>query len=192
MSDKVYCYPDSSVLRNKFNITDGDEFLKVETECASIRLLELQMHPVQGKFDFKHLCAIHRRIFQDIFTWAGKPRTVDIAKGNLFCRAQFIDSYAQDVFSAYFRDCESVKDNETEFIHRFAYHYADLNALHPFREGNGRSQREFARELCYKCGYIFDVTVTNHEEMVNASIQSFNGDIKGLEHIFSRAVKRKY
>ena len=68
-------------------------------------------------------------------------------------------------------------------------HYADLNALHPFREGNGRSQREFARELCLHCGYIFDLSATTHEQMLNASIHSFNtGDNSELLQIFKKAV----
>ena len=64
-----------------------------------------------------------------------------------------------------------------------------MNALHPFREGNGRTQREFARELCLKCGYIFDLTRTTHEEMLSASILSFNkGDNSEFIDIFSRSI----
>lgn len=191
MPDTEYCYPDSNVLRNRLNITDQNELLLIEADITGERLAELQISPVQGSFDFQHLCAIHRRIFRDLFTWAGKSRTVDIGKGNLFCRVQHITSYAQDIFSTYYRDCESVKNNRTEFIHRLTSHYADLNALHPFREGNGRTQREFARELCCKCGYLFDLTCTNHEEMLHASIQSFYADNAELERIFSNAVITK-
>ena len=70
-----------------------------------------------------------------------------------------------------------------------AARYADLNALHPFREGNGRSQREFIRELCLKCGYVLDLTSTKHQEMLDASVLSFNkGDISGFVDIFTRCV----
>ena len=191
MADTVYCYPNSNVLRNRLNITDQDELLKMEADITGERLAELQISPVDGSFDFKHLCAIHKRIFQDLFTWAGKPRTVDIGKGNLFCRVQHIASFAQDIFSTYYRDCASVQDNRVEFIHRLTSHYADLNALHPFREGNGRAQREFARELCCRCGYLFDLTHTDHEEMLHASIRSFTADNAELEQIFRRAVRPK-
>ena len=62
--------------------------------------------------------------------------------------------------------------------------------MHPFREGNGRAQREFARELCLKCGYTFDLRHTNHKEMVEASIQSMSkGDNTGLEAIFQKAIR---
>ena len=71
-----------------------------------------------------------------------------------------------------------------------AKHYGDLNALHPFREGNGRTQREFARELCLACGYDFDLSFTNHEDMLSASIASFNKeDNSYFEAIFSKAVQ---
>ena len=188
MADTKYCYPDSNVLRNKLDVTDQNELSSIEADITGVRLAELQISPVQGSFDFKHLCEIHKRIFQDLFTWAGRPRTVDIGKGNLFCRVQHIASYAQNVFSTYYRDCESAKKDQAEFVHQLTLHYADLNALHPFREGNGRAQREFARELCRKCGYLFDLTHTNHEEMLHASIQSFYANNTELEHIFSKAV----
>lgn len=188
MGDTVYCYPNSNELRNRLDITEQSELLQIEADITGERLAELQISPVQGSFDFKHLCTIHRRIFHDLFTWAGKPRTVDIGKGNLFCRVQHIETYAQEVFSTYYRDCVSAQNDQTEFIHRLTSHYADLNALHPFREGNGRAQREFARELCCKCGYLFDLTRTNHEEMLNASIQSFYADNVELERIFSKVV----
>lgn len=189
LMDSKYCYPNSNVLKNKLNIKNGEELLKAETELASVRLLGLQLKPVKGNFDFDHLCRIHKRIFQDLYTWAGRPRTVDISKNNLFCLVQNLPSYAASVFEHYYRDCFLSKDDKQKFVHKFTEHYADLNALHPYREGNGRSQREFARELCLACGYAFDLTHTSHQEMVKASIASFRGDNEDLERIFEQAVQ---
>lgn len=189
MSDKIYCYPDSDILINKLNLKDKNKLMASEIELASNRLFELQKRPVNGRFDFSHLCEIHRRIFQDLYTWAGEPRTVNISKGNLFCLVQNIQSYAKSIFDSYYPDCQKAKNNPDEFIHTFTNSYADLNALHPFREGNGRSQREFARELCLRCGYMFDLTNIHHEEMLNASIASFNtGDNTKLENMFKNAI----
>ena len=82
-----------------------------------------------------------------------------------------------------------MKDDQEGFIHVFTKYYADLIALHPFREGNGRTQREFARELCLKCGYALDLTQTGHEEMLSASIMFFDkGDNAGLEAVFRRCI----
>ena len=189
MADKIYCYPDTDTLINRLNIHDAGRLLEAETGLVSIRLYQLQKHPVQGSFDFAHLCNIHHHIFQDVYDWAGELRTVNIAKKSLFCLVQHMTGYAQTIFPAYYNDCMRAKDNPEEFIHVLAEHYADLNALHPFREGNGRSQREFCRELCLKCGYLFDLTNTCRDEMLQASIDSLEkGDNTGLETIFRKCV----
>lgn len=195
MHDKKYCYPNSNVLINKKNITNARELFQVEVEYAGTRLVELQENPIKGNFDFKHLCKIHRYIFQDLYSWAGKIRTIDIGKGNMFCYVQNINGYAESIFSKYFSSCYEAKDNRELFVEILADNYADLNALHPFREGNGRSQREFAREICLACGYIFDLSVTTHKEMLEASITAFNkADNSKLVEIFKKAVipKNKY
>lgn len=187
--DKVYCYPDTSILINRLDIHDKDKLFTAETSLVAVRLYQLQKNPIRGSFDYNHLCRIHHYIFQDLYDWAGETRTVNIAKKSLFCLVQFIQSYAESIFPAYFNDCMRAKDKPEEFVHVFAEHYADLNALHPFREGNGRSQREYCRELCLKCGYAFDLRHTNHEEMLSASIKSLDkGSNAGLEVIFRKCI----
>lgn len=189
MPDEKYCYPNTNILKNKLNIRDKQTLLQAEIELTSKRLQQLQEKPMKGNFDFHHLCNIHKHIFQDLYDWAGKPRTVAIAKGSLFCLPQHIQSYAGTIFPNYYKDCNHVKDNQKELIKILAAYYADLNALHPFREGNGRAQREFTRELCRQCGYAFDLRFTTHEQMLNASIESLDkGDNKPLEEIFQKAI----
>lgn len=190
MADKTYCYSDTNILKNKLNIHDENRLFKAEIRLVSIRLYQLQVQPVPGSFDFKHLCSIHKHIFQDLYSWAGHPRTVDIAKGNsLFCPAWNIQGYAGDIFPQFYKDCMGAKDSLEQFVRVFSARYADLNALHPFREGNGRSQREFCRELCLKCGYLFDLTHTCRDEMLQASIESLEkGDNTGLEVIFRKCI----
>lgn len=188
MADK-YCYPDTGTLKNKLNIKDKHELFQAEVELTSAELYDLQINPVKGNFDFKHLCDIHHRIFQDLYEWAGEPRTVNIGKENIFCLVQYIDGYASDIFKNYYKDCQAVKENPEQFVHTLTGYYADVNALHPFREGNGRTQREFTRELCLDCGYTFNLNHTTHKEMVAASIASFNGDNKALEEIFKTAIQ---
>lgn len=189
MPDNKYCYPDSEVLKNKLNIKDKKELFEAEKELTAIRLKELQDNPIKGKFDFKHLKDIHQYIFQDIYDWAGKERTVEIGKGNLFCTTSCIQSYAESVFNKYYYQCDNAKNNFDDFVRVFADNYGDLNALHPFREGNGRAQREFARMVCLKCGYDFNLSVATHFEMLEASKLSFDkADSSGFIKIFSKAV----
>jgi len=189
MPDSKYCYPNSDVLINKLNIKDANLLFEAEKELTAIRLHELQEKPILGEFDFEHLKEIHHHIFQDLYDWAGKVRTVEIGKNNLFCTTSCIQDYASSVFRKYFSQCYSNKDNKEDFIKVFADNYGDLNALHPFREGNGRAQREFARLVCRECGYEFDLSCTTHEKMLEASKLSFDkADSSLFIKIFSEAV----
>lgn len=97
--DRVYCYEGTNVLKNKLNIRDQNKLQAIERKLTSLRVLDLLEKPVRGLFDFKHLMEIHRYIFQDLYNWAGHIRIVDIAKGNMFCKAQFIQSQADEIFT---------------------------------------------------------------------------------------------
>lgn len=191
--DNVYCYPGTDTLKNKLGIRDKERLLTAEIRLTAIRLYQLQEQPIQGKFDFSHLCRIHKHIFQELYPWAGSIRTVNIAKGDMFCLTQHISTYAQTIFPVYYTDCMRARDNLEGFIHVFTCHYADLNALHPYREGNGRTQREFARVLCLECGYALDLRHTDHQEMLAGSIVSFQkGDNAGLEAAFRKCIRPLY
>lgn len=191
MGDSKYCYPNSDVLINKLRIRDRRSLFEAEKKITFARLEKLAETPISGNFDFKHLKAIHKYIFQDIYEWAGEERTVEIGKGNLFCTVACIQDYARAVFNKYYPQCYSAKDDVSNFLRVFADNYGDLNALHPFREGNGRTQREFARLVCLKCGYDFDLSCTTHKEMLAASRLSFNkGDSTGFIKIFEKALTK--
>ncbi len=184
-----YVYPGTRVLINKFNCRDAEELRALEARSTMGNLVYLQLHPISGNFDFQHLKDIHRFIFQDVYDWAGKVRTIDIGKNNLFCRAMFIDAYAEEVFGDFYSSCRKAKGDRKAFVTTVVNHFADLNALHPFREGNGRSQREFTRELCLECGYVFDLTGTTYKEMIKASVLSFDkGDNSKLQRIFEKCI----
>lgn len=89
MKDK-YVYPGTNILINKFNCHDEKELRMIEALSTGGNLAWLQLHPIEGNFDFDHLKQIHHFIFQDLYDWAGQIRDVDIGKNNLFCRAQFV------------------------------------------------------------------------------------------------------
>ncbi len=110
-----------------------------------VRILELLNNPVKGTFDLKHLQAIHAYIFQDVYDWAGELRKVDISKGFMFCNFLFISEQAEEIFGKLKAENYLHGLKEDDFIVRLAYYFSEINALHLFREGNGRSQREFIR-----------------------------------------------
>lgn len=85
-TDSDYCYPGTYVLKNKLNITDENELRSAERSITSLRTAQLIQNPIEGKLDFNYLKNIHKFIFGDIYEWAGTVRTVNIAKGNSFCR----------------------------------------------------------------------------------------------------------
>jgi cell filamentation protein len=187
-----YLIPGTDVLRNNLGLIDPSELECSERLHTAGRLVKLMIKPVNGNFDLKHLQRIHYAIFQDVYEWAGSLRSVDIVKGfTQFASAEYLESSAFDIFNRlamenYLRGF-SVKD----FAKSAASYFSDVNALHPFREGNGRAQREFFRDLALKAGYIVDWSITNDREMVKASIQGMLGDNRLFEKIFSRAISQK-
>ena len=171
MSDTSYCYQNTNVLKNKLNIHDFEKLQEAERKITMLRISDLIDVPIEGNFDLKHFKEIHKYIFQDIYDWAGEIRTVDIAKGNMFCKVQFIYIQAEEIFKKInLQSLESI--NYDEFISKIAYYFSEINALHPFREGNGRTQREFIRELALKCGYKIDFSKISKEQMLEASKDS--------------------
>ena len=178
-----YCYPNSHVLKNKLNIHDSDGLKDAERRLAKYRTTELLNAPIRGKFDFKHLQKIHHYLFQDIYDWAGEVRTVDIAKSNLFCRCFAIESEAKRIFDKLRAEKYLAGLSAGQFSARLAYYFAEINALHPFRDGNGRAQREFVRQLAYQNNYLLTFAGVTKDEMVAASIASFNLDYAPLEKL---------
>jgi cell filamentation protein len=191
MSDTKYCYPDSDVLVNKLDIRDPNKLQIFERKLTMLRLLELIDKPIEGKFDLKHLQAIHAYIFQDVYDWEGKIRTVDIAKGNTFCNVRFISSQADVIFSKLKEEYYLAGLEEYMFTKRLAYYFSEINALHPFRKGNGRSQREFIRSLALKNGYLIYFEKASKEEMLIASKKSFMCDYEDMEKIMAKCIKKK-
>ena len=129
-----YCYPNSDVLINKLNIHDSNSLYTAEREYVTVRATLMEIEPAKGNLDFIHLKAIHRNLFQDIYNWAGDIRTCNIAKTDLFCLAQHIDSYAEDVFSKFKRENYFLKKTYEEKTIALVELFSDINALHPFRE----------------------------------------------------------
>jgi len=191
MADKVYCYPDSDVLVNKLDIREQDKLRVFERKLTMLRIMELLDKPIKGNFDFKHLQKIHEFIFQDVYEWAGKVRKVDIAKGNMFCNVKFIDSQAEEIFGNLKKENYLEGLSEMDFIKRLAYYFSEINALHPFREGNGRSQREFIRSLAIKNGYIITFSDIPEDEMIKASQDSFLCEYDSMERLFQKCVRKK-
>ncbi len=183
-----YLIPGTDVLENKLGIRDAKELERAERLLTADRLVELATEPVAGNFDLAHLQRIHRAIFQDVYDWAGDLREINISKGGMrFAMTSQLEASAADIFVRLRRDNYLEGLQRSEFARSAADFLGDVNALHPFREGNGRTQREFFRELAARAGFHLDWSQTDSKEIVRASIASMIGDTKPLAAVIRRA-----
>ena len=179
-----YCYKDTDVLINKLNITNDEDLYNAERELVSYRTYELNEMPLKGNFDFKYLKDIHKYLFQDVYRWAGDIRNCNMAKQDLFCLAEHIESFGNGVFNKLRQEKYFINyDNDTK-LDKLVELFSDINALHPFREGNGRSQRLFIESLAKINGIYLDLTNVSKMDMIIASHESINGDYKKLKEMF--------
>lgn len=147
-----------------------------EREITRAALILLRQAPVRATYDLPHLCAIHRRIFGDIYDWAGQVRTVAIAKGGMFCLPQFIEQ-AMAQISGQLREEQFLQDlGRDNLVDRLACYLGEVNAVHPFREGNGRAQRAFFEQPAAGAGYVPDWQEPDAEHNIAVSDAIMRGD----------------
>ena len=172
-TQSIYCYPDSNVLKNKLNIRDNKLLKTAEEEITLIKQMELLKNPIKGNFSKAHLMNIHKFIFEDIYSFAGKIRREQISKADtMFYPPNLIDRELDKVF-AKIKEKNMLKETDKEKVFdNLAYVMAELNIIHPFREGNGRSIREFIRLMAKRMGYDLNWGNVDKEELLEASILS--------------------
>ena len=176
-ADDTYCYPGTNVLLNKAEITNAEDLDAYEGELSTLRSIEILENPIAGQFDLTHLQRIHLALFQDVYDWAGKIRTVDISRGNSrFANVRFIESAANDIFNRLARENWLKGLDADALSKRLAHYLSEINALHPFREGNGRVQRIFISQLSQSAGYQLDYSDLEQEQIYQAMELAFNGD----------------
>ena len=172
-TQSIYCYPDSNVLINKLNIRDNKILKTAEEEITLIKQMELLKNPIKGNFTKAHLMNIHKFIFEDIYPFAGKIRREQISKADtLFYPPNLIDRELDKVF-AKIKEKNMLKETDREKVFdNLAYVMAELNIIHPFREGNGRSIRGFIRIMAKRMGYDMNWGNVDKDEILEASILS--------------------
>ncbi len=182
-----YTYKNSTVLKNKLDLRIQADLDAFEAEISSARAEE----PLpEGTLDFKHYCNIHHHLFQDVYDWAGQPRSVRIAKsGNPFCFPENIESQATRLFEE-LRQADYLRNVEArEFSYMAAHFLAELNAIHAFREGNGRSQLSFFALLADNARRPLNLDRLDPEEMLAAMIASFDGDERKLVAVIQDLIR---
>lgn len=182
-----YTYEDSDVLINKFNIKDKSRLATIE---SSLYREATSKELPTGSFDFDHLKSIHKAFFGDLYPFAGEVRTVNLAKNDtMFCNNTMIESSAKYLFNQLKQENYLLNSQTNEQkVERLAHYFAEINAIHPFREGNGRTNREFISQLAEHNGLKLDFTQVNREEYLQASIYSWHGDNSKLENVLTKCL----
>ncbi|MEX2565286.1 MAG: Fic family protein [Cyclobacteriaceae bacterium] len=163
--DYSYTDPKSGILRNLQDITDPDVLLFVESGAVTKRLQELYNNPIKIK-GIVNLFDIHKHLFQDIYAWAGKKRIVEISKdGKQFFPTTHFDN-ALGYIDTLIADFKKIpKNNNRELAEKLAEILDNVNYLHPFRDGNGRTQREFLRLLVLEKGLILNLNPPDNKSV---------------------------
>lgn len=156
--DDPYVYPGTDCLKNKLNIRDSAQLGELEARLVAVREVQAARSFVAGAYNLQHLQRFHELLFGDVYGWAGRLRTVDISKEAdiRFCRWVFIEEQVSALLAKLKREDQLIGRNLPTFVGRLAYYYGELNAFHPFREGNGRTIRAFLRQLSAAAGFLLD------------------------------------
>lgn len=185
MSDP-YVYPGTDILINKRNIRDADKLESFERVMSRRRAREpLDDFPIT----YEGYKAIHKHLFQDVYPWAGQSRTVSLAKGGTFFGPpDYVDSEMKKRFDLLKKERNLKGLRKADFSKRAAEHIGEINAIHPFREGNGRTQRLFLKLLARQAGHKLDLQRITPEPWHQASVQGFRGNHAPMQKLIGSAI----
>lgn len=181
-----YLIPGSTCLANLLGIKETGLLVEAEAQISAAAHAELIRLPLVPTFDLDHLCRIHRHLFGDIYLWAGSLRNTEIGKGGmLFLPWKLIETESSDIFAQLHEERLLQGLAIQDFAVRAAYYLGRINAIHPFREGNGRTQRIFLDQLAELSGYGFVWSAVSGEQMALACRQARSEDpnYAGLAHL---------
>jgi cell filamentation protein len=183
--DDPYCYPGTNVLKNRRNLRTQEALDRFETAITAQRFTESMP---AGKLTEEHYRRVHRHIFNDVYGWAGEYREkVRISKSDsTFCYPEHIHREMARLFETLRHDNNLQGLSAHDFARRATIFLATLNAIHPFRDGNGRSQLAFMALLADAAGHPLHLDQMNPEEFLAAMIQSFRGDEEPLVEQLTR------
>ena len=169
----LYCYPDSDVLKNKLNIRNREELNQAEEEITALKQYMLMESPIKGRFTKTQLMNIHRFLFEDIYPFAGHIRREQISKGDtMFFPPHLISQELDKVFAKLHSEKMLHATDKKRQIEHLSYIMSELNVIHPFREGNGRSIRELIRYMALYYGFSLDWSLVDRDTMIDAAVRS--------------------
>ncbi len=182
-------YPGTRCLVNYFGIKDKPQLKRIDKHISSLRTAELLRSPLDMPFTFDHLKAIHFHLFGDIYPSAGQIRRRSSSKHTEYCEPEYIDAQAKRLFdellaSKYLRNF----DDSDDFINELAYYMGELEALHPFADGNGRASRLFFNSIALAAGYEIGWGSADPDNFLEASVAALDGDYQALIDVLEEIV----
>lgn len=185
-----YTYKNSSVLKNKLNITTEEKLKEYETKMVALKLASIDKACFKRTYDENHLKEIHKYLFEDVYDFAGEYRLENITKDNfIFSQYQYIDENIKEIFKK--TNIQGLVNMPfEELIIKLSDFMTDLNVLHPFREGNGRATREFIREFLDKLGYEINWFEIDYNDILKASMLAVIDDAEQIK-LLKKSIKRK-
>ena len=168
-------------LENKLGLTSSADLAREEERISKKKAAELFEKGILDNLPagkFSTLQAIHKYLFEDICDFAGELRTVNIAKGNFrFAPLMYLQAALDNID-------KMPQSNFDEIVEK----YVEMNIAHPFREGNGRTQRVFLSQLAHHAGYVIDFTRVDPDDLMIATIQAAGGVDDFLMVLFDEMV----
>ena len=198
-TQSCYCYDDSDILVNKLSTQDYTTLENVERTLTTYNLSKLHLDPIKGNFDIEHYLAIHKFLFDYIYDFAGELRLENMCKDNTpFCRPEYIHKYLKYLLLEMGNKSKNIKSEE-HLIEFLAYYYSEINMVHPFREGNGRTEREFFREYVlelnkkikfgnYELDYSLLDELDRKQMILGSIISACNGELDILKSVFEKVL----
>ena len=184
------CYPNTAVLINKLDIHEQKLLDEAEQMITAINYAKAEKEIKFENVDFEFYKMIHQRLFIDLYEWAGSVRNVDIfKKGTAFCRHDEIEYLAKKMFDRLKSNNYLKNYKYAVFLDEFTDLYINLNFLHPFREGNGRTQRLFLTLLAQNVGYSINFKNIDADILMIATIKSAQGDITLLKTVLNEILE---
>lgn len=191
MAEAGYFVECGDVMPNKLGISDAAELAAAEYDLTAQKTRVI-LQTFDGKtFDFTCLLGLHRQLFADIYDFAGQIRTVNIAKPDSpvpFCYADFIPQEAGRIFGELAQDNYLVGLTKPQFAEKLTYYASELNALHPFREGNGRTTRLYLMLLARNAGYLIDFSLASRRAILYADATAFAGNLAPLQNLYRQII----
>ena len=183
------CYPNTTVLINKLGIQDQSELNSVERQFVLLKSSQAEQETIFKNIDFNFYKELHKQLFGDLYEWAGTVRSMNISKkGTVFCNFEDIERIGTLKFQRLAEQNYLKGLTKSRFIDELTEFYYDINMLHPFREGNGRTLRLFITLLVRNAGYTLNFSDCDSDLLMIATIKAAQGDLSLLKEVFSELV----